>query len=379
MSAARTVTANFTLNTYTLTVSKTGAGSGTVTSAPTGVNCGSTCSAAFNYNQSVTLTATAATGSTFSGWSGEGCSGTGTCVVTMSAARTVTANFTAQSGNAISSATPSNATPSVGQQVVVTININMSGVSAPDNKLGSYSGTLNWNTAVLGYDSYSGAPPTGFTGVVNTTSTGSGQITFNGANAGGATGNTVAIQITFDVVAAGTSALDLAYSAMGAADTYADLLPRLTVNDGQVIASPAQYTLTVNKTGAGSGTVTSAPTGVNCGSTCSAAFNSGQSVTLTAAAATGSTFSGWSGEGCSGTGTCVVTMSAARTVTANFTLNTYTLTVNKTGAGSGTVTSGPTGINCGATCSAALTPASRDADGCGCDRVNLQRLERGGL
>ena len=60
---------------------------------------------------------------------------------------------------------------------------------------------------------------------------------------------------------------------------------------------------------------------------------------LTAAAATGSTFSGWSGEGCSGAGTCVVTMNAAQTVTANFTLNTYPLTVNKTGAGSGTVTS----------------------------------------
>ena len=109
-------------------------------------------------------------------------------------------------------------------------------------------------------------------------------------------------------------------------------------------------------------------------------INSGQSVTLTAAAATGSTFSGWSGEGCSGTGTCVVTMSAARTVTANFTLNTYTLTVNKTGAGSGTVTSAPTGIDCGSNLlgSLQLQPV-RDADGCGCDRVNLQRLERGGL
>ena len=95
----------------------------------------------------------------------------------------------------------------VSQQIVVTINIDMSGVSAPDNALGSYTGTLNWNTAVLAYSSYSGAPPTGFTGVVNTASTGSGLITFNGANSTGATGNTVVVQITFDVVAAGTVTL----------------------------------------------------------------------------------------------------------------------------------------------------------------------------
>jgi hypothetical protein len=41
----------------------------------------------------VTLTATAASGSTFAGWSGGGCSGTGTCTVTMTADKSVTANF----------------------------------------------------------------------------------------------------------------------------------------------------------------------------------------------------------------------------------------------------------------------------------------------
>jgi hypothetical protein len=81
------------LNTYALTVSKSGTGSGTVTSLPTGIDCGETCSANFDYNTSVILTAAPATGSTFTGWGGA-CSGTGSSVVTMRVARSVTATFT---------------------------------------------------------------------------------------------------------------------------------------------------------------------------------------------------------------------------------------------------------------------------------------------
>ena len=69
--------------------------------------------------------------------------------------------------------------------------------------------------------------------------------------------------------------------------------------------------------GTGSGTVTSSPSGINCGSTCTANYASGTSVTLTAAPASGSTFAGWSGA-CTGTGTCTVSMTAARNVTATF-------------------------------------------------------------
>jgi len=47
----------------------------------------------------VTLTATPASGSTFTGWSGGGCSGTGSCTVTLSAAATVTATFTSNSSS----------------------------------------------------------------------------------------------------------------------------------------------------------------------------------------------------------------------------------------------------------------------------------------
>jgi len=80
-------------STSTLTVNKSGTGSGTVTSNPTGINCGSICSYTYAYNTVVTLTAVPTLPSTFGGWSGASCSGTGTCTVTMNVAKTVTATF----------------------------------------------------------------------------------------------------------------------------------------------------------------------------------------------------------------------------------------------------------------------------------------------
>jgi hypothetical protein len=76
-----------------LTVAKAGSGSGTVTSNPAGITCGSTCTHGYTLGAGVVLTATPASGSSFAGWSGA-CSGTGTCSVTMSQARSVTATFT---------------------------------------------------------------------------------------------------------------------------------------------------------------------------------------------------------------------------------------------------------------------------------------------
>ena len=76
--------------------------------------------------------------------------------------------------------------------------------------------------------------------------------------------------------------------------------------------------LSVGKAGTGQGTVTSSPAGVNCGPDCNAPFPGGDTVTLTAVAAAGSTFGGWTGEGCTGTGTCTVTVTGARLVTATF-------------------------------------------------------------
>lgn len=90
-----TVTATFALppppNTFTVTVSPVGTGSGTVTSTPAGINCGATCSGNFQDGTIVTFAATPNSGSTFTGWSGGGCTGVGPCVV--STAATVTASF----------------------------------------------------------------------------------------------------------------------------------------------------------------------------------------------------------------------------------------------------------------------------------------------
>jgi hypothetical protein len=73
------------INNHALAVAKSGAGTGTVTSSPAGISCGSVCSANFHFGMQVTLTATPGKGSSFAGWSG-GCSGTGPCVTTVAGA-----------------------------------------------------------------------------------------------------------------------------------------------------------------------------------------------------------------------------------------------------------------------------------------------------
>ena len=120
------------------------------------------------------------------------------------------------------------------------------------------------------------------------------------------------------------------------------------------IAPPTHFTLTVEKAGTGSGTATSLPAGIDCGSDCSEEYTNGTVVTLSAEADPGSQFTGWSGA-CTGTDACMVTMDEDRAVTAMF-LHTdgstgFTLTVKRTGTGSGTVTSLPEGINCPDDCS----------------------------
>ncbi len=93
-------------------------------------------------------------------------------------------------------------------------------------------------------------------------------------------------------------------SATGSADKYA-----------YVSAGPPE-TLAVATGGTGSGSVTGA--GISCPGTCTASYSQGTIVTLTAVAASGSTFGGWSGA-CGGSGACTITMSAAESVAAAFT------------------------------------------------------------
>ena len=228
--------------TFPLSVTKSGSGTGTVTSSPSGINCGSTCSASYNSGTSVTLTAAAASGSTFGGWSGA-CSGTATsCTVSMTAARTVTASFNSSTTNFTLSVTKAGSGTG-------TVTSNTGGINCGSTCSGSFaSGTSVTLTAAAG----SGASFAGWSGACS--GTGACTVSMTQARAVTATFNT--------------------------ASTFA---------------------LSVTRMGTGTGTVTSNPSGINCGTSCTANYATGTSVTLTAAAASGSTFAGWSGS-CTGTG-----------------------------------------------------------------------------
>jgi hypothetical protein len=110
------------------------------------------------------------------------------------------------------------------------------------------------------------------------------------------------------------------------------------------------YNLTVAKSLAAAGTVVSGDGAINCGSTCSADYDPDTAVTLNAAANNGYVFTGWLGGGCSGTGSCTVSMAAAKSVTATFATSVSKLTVTKNIKRAGTVTSSDSLINCGSTC-----------------------------
>ncbi len=113
------------------------------------------------------------------------------------------------------------------------------------------------------------------------------------------------------------------------------VVSRTGSNFDVTVGAATFYPLSVAKAGSGAGTVSSAPAGIDCGATCSASFVSANPVTLTAAATAGSSFTGWSGA-CTGTGSCVVNMSAPQGVTATFAANvTYALTLTAAPAAGG--------------------------------------------
>jgi hypothetical protein len=79
---------------FDLNVSKSGTGRGTVTSFPSGIDCGFDCSENYAASTSVQLAARPDTGYKFDGWGGA-CSGTvSTCMVNMDSSKTVSATFT---------------------------------------------------------------------------------------------------------------------------------------------------------------------------------------------------------------------------------------------------------------------------------------------
>jgi GH25 family lysozyme M1 (1,4-beta-N-acetylmuramidase) len=80
---------------YPVDASVTGTGAGTVTSSPSGVACGSMCSALFEYGTELTFTAAPDSASSFGAWGGA-CAGAGpTCVLTVTSPTDVVARFDA--------------------------------------------------------------------------------------------------------------------------------------------------------------------------------------------------------------------------------------------------------------------------------------------
>lgn len=131
-----------------------------------------------------------------------------------------------------------------------------------------------------------------------------------------------------------------------------------TRSDEVLAFGATHHTLVVSRDSAEGGTIRSDPPGIDCGSTCSHSFENGATVTLAATPARHYRFTGWSGGGCSGTGSCQVTLYSDTEAVAHFAPVSHTLTVSKTGAGSGRVVSTPTGISCEARCQAAFGAGS---------------------
>ncbi len=284
------VTANFSLPSFALTVSKSGNGS--VTSTPAGIDCGATCSATYTSGSLVNLTATPAAGYLFSGWSGCTSSSGTTCSVTLTAAKTVAATFA-----------PSTYALNVSKTGNGSVASSPAGIDCGTTCSGSFT---NGSNVTLTATPATGYVLSGWTGCTS---------------------------------ASGTSCNVTMSAAKSVAATFA----------------PANSTLTVSKTG--SGTLTSTPAGINCGTVCSASFATGSTVTLTATPSAGSGVSGWSGCTSSRGTTCSVSLSASKSVTVTFATSTYVLKVNKSGSGS--VSSTPLGIRCGTTCQYAFSAGTQ--------------------
>ena len=138
MGGPKSVTANFTQNQYTLTVSVNPSGAGSVTKSPN--------KSTYVYGEQVTLTATANTGYTFSSWSGDASGTTSPTTITINSNKAVTANFTQNqytltvsvnpSGAGSVTKSPNKSTYVYGEQVTLTASAN------PGYTFSSWSGGL---------------------------------------------------------------------------------------------------------------------------------------------------------------------------------------------------------------------------------------------
>ncbi len=281
---------------FTLTIAKSGEGDGTISSVPS-FECDSACRLTAPANTLVTLTATPGTESVLGRWSllmgewnVEECTTTPTCRIELDRHTTIDARF---------------------EKAPVSITV---------GAIGNGTGTIR--SSPWGIDCGGDCTeefPIG-TSVVFSANPGTGS-TFLGWMGGGCSGTDPCMLVV---------------------EETATIKAMFALNN----------TLVVSKLGDGMGTVTS-PSGINCGAVCIETVVPNGMVMLTASPAAGSQFAGWGGA-CTGIGngpTCMVTISAATSVSATFNAIRHPLTITKLGDGVGTVKSNPPGIACGSDCS----------------------------
>jgi Divergent InlB B-repeat domain len=355
-------------------------GRGVVTDNKSSMNCGNgatTCRISYTGTGSVTFTAAAASGWTFSSW--DGCSGA-TCDVTFDQSdddheeiatfvqapdpgdKTLSVKASgdaAGDGGNIAGADIDCNTGDVDCSTQVTVGSTLTIVETPETGFvfsgwsGACSGSSRSCTLLMDDDkSATGTfrkPRLTVSVNGNGTVTGGGIACTNGSSTGCTADEDAGSEVTLTATPPSGGSLT---SWSGCTSTSGAICTITMTGDKNVTANfsggsvaPTTFPLTVSVTG--SGTVTGG--GINCGeggSACSATLASGTNVTLTATPSTGETFTGW-GDACSGSArTCSVTMSAARSVTATFSGgSTGEVELSVAVTGRGTVTGG--GITCG--------------------------------
>ncbi|HEY5709948.1 MAG TPA: hypothetical protein VIS51_11195 [Solirubrobacterales bacterium] len=334
----------------TLTVAKAGSGTGKVTSTPSGIDCGSDCDEEFAEGSEVTLSAEADAGSDFTGWSGSGCSGTANCIVTMSEAKSVTATFDEEAeeepGIALTVATEGTGTGTVSSDKgAISCNpfctdeyeagtvVTLTATPTPGSVFYSWKycdkGGVNGRQCTVTLDKAKTVKAT-FTTTHALTLTKVGGLGKVQSAPGGVlclfncSETTASFKEGTEVTLKQTPAKHFHFVQWGG-DCTGSGACEVTMGEAHEVSAlfteDSKHLLTLTKQGGGAGTVKSSVAGINCGAACSemaSAYYQGTEVELTATPGKGSAFEGWSGGGCSGTGTCTVTMSEAREVTAEF-------------------------------------------------------------
>jgi hypothetical protein len=318
-------------NLRTLTIKKSAGGTGgtgTVSSRPKGINCGAACTeavASMYENSVVVLKAKAATGSTIASWSGcETSTGVGglegTCMVKMTEDKEVKVTWSGTSKEILNAkALTFSKSATEGKGTVKAAGLACEAECSSTTVLYQGPTTKPGKLVTLKEVPAFGSEFTGWSGCESEPE-GNCVVTMEGAKS---------VKAKF--------------------------------------ALKPTATLTLNKGGSGSGTVSSKPKAINCGATCTtqdASVPTGETIVLKAKASTGMTLSSWSG--CkaetgvgTGEGTCTVSLSGASAVTASFSgtakaiANAQKLTLTKTGTGHGTVKAA--GLTCEVLCASTVS------------------------